>query len=101
MSDLNRVIRDERSENAKLRQELQHAQVAQDELQEKSFQLEQLRAEKVTLEDENRRILAKVCAKYMRQVHTHFAARRLVARRLPRPNLLWLLPANSNAAARR
>ena len=59
MSDLNRVIRDERSENAKLRQELQQAQVAQDELSEKGFQLEQLRAEKTTLEDENRRILAK------------------------------------------
>ena len=60
MSDLNRVIRDERSENAKLRQELQHTQVAEEELQEKSFQLEQLRAEKTSLEDENRRILAKV-----------------------------------------
>ena len=30
-----------------------------DELQEKGFQLEQLRAEKQTLEDENRRILNK------------------------------------------
>ena len=54
------MVRDERSENAKLCQELQHAQAAEEELQEKSFQLEQLRAEKASLEDENRRILAKV-----------------------------------------
>ncbi|KAL1530447.1 hypothetical protein AB1Y20_001350 [Prymnesium parvum] len=59
MSDLNRVIRDEGSENAKLRQEVQQLQLLQDELQEKSFQLEHLRTEKESLEDENRRILAK------------------------------------------
>ena len=43
MSDLNRVIRDERSENAKLRQELQHAQDAREELQSKAVQSSQTR----------------------------------------------------------
>lgn len=60
LSDLNRVIRDERSESAKLRQELQNAQASQEELQEMAFKLEQLRAERAAIEDENRRIVAKV-----------------------------------------
>eukprot|EP00665_Eupelagonemidae_sp_cell47_P009188 gene9188-5256_t len=59
MSDLNKVIREERQENNRLRQELVHAQSAQEDVEEKALAIEGLVAEKAALEDENRRILAK------------------------------------------
>ncbi len=44
MGELNRVMRDERTQNTALRAELQHAQLVQDELQEKKLEIERLRS---------------------------------------------------------
>ena len=59
MSELNRVIRDERTENTRLKQEMHSTAVMQDDLQERGAQLETLQSEKQALEDENRRLIAQ------------------------------------------
>ena len=57
---MNRVIREERSESTRLRQEAQRLQLATDEGEEAALLVERLRAEKVDLERENERILSQV-----------------------------------------
>jgi predicted RNase H-like nuclease (RuvC/YqgF family) len=49
MSELNRVIRDERTENTRLKQEMHSTAVMQDDLQERGAQLETLQSEKQAL----------------------------------------------------
>lgn len=60
LSEMNRVIREERSESTRLRQEAQRLQLATDEGEEAALLVERLRAEKVDLERENERILSQV-----------------------------------------
>ena len=59
MQDLNRVIRDERMENTRLKQENHSSGVLHDDLQEKQTQIETLLSEKQAAEDENRRLIAQ------------------------------------------
>ena len=59
MADLNGAIKQERLERSRLQQEVQRAEAAQEEANEKTLEIENLRAELAALQDDNRKVLSK------------------------------------------